>query len=86
MILGYALTTFPKSLIWTKKQQKQILHRIVSSRRTLHIEEALGVTTSTDKMEVEVFPHVAKSSVGVLTDNSTVWTKGQLPAPSTNSK
>ena len=50
------------------------------------IEEALGVTTSTDKMEVEVFPHMAKSSVGVLIDNSTVWTKGQLPAPSTNSK
>ena len=50
------------------------------------IEEALGVTTSTDKMEVEVFPHVAKSSVVVLIDNSTVWTKGQLPVPSTNSK
>ena len=50
------------------------------------IEEALGVTTSTDKMEVEVLPHVAKSSVGVLIDNSTVWTKGQLPAPSTDSK
>ena len=50
------------------------------------IEEALGVTTSTDKMEVKVFPHVAKSSVRVLIDNSTVWTKGQLPAPSPNSK
>ena len=50
------------------------------------IEEALGATTSTDKMEVEVFPHVAKSSVGVLIDNSTVWTKGQLSVPSTNSK
>ena len=50
------------------------------------IEEALGVTTSTDKMEVEVLPHLAKSSVGVLIDISTVWTKGQLPVPSTNSK
>ena len=50
------------------------------------IDEPLGVTTSTDKMEVEVFPHMAESSVGVLIDNSTVWTKGQLPAPSTNSK
>ena len=50
------------------------------------IEEALGVTTSTDKMEVVVFPHVAKSSVEVLIDNSTVWTKGQLPVPPTNSK
>ena len=50
------------------------------------IEEALRVTTSTDKIEVKVLPHVAKSSVGVLIDNSTVWTKGQLPAPSTNGK
>ena len=50
------------------------------------IEEALGVATSTDKMEVKMFPHVAESSVRVLIDNSTVWTKGQLPAPSTNSK
>ena len=50
------------------------------------IEEALGVTTSTDKMEVEVLPHMAKSSVGVLIDNSTVWTKGQLAVPSTDSK
>ena len=50
------------------------------------IEEALGVETSTDKKEVEVFPHVAESSVRVLVDNSTVWTKGQLPVHSTNSK
>ena len=50
------------------------------------IEEALGVTTSTDEMEVEVLPHMAKSGVGVLIDNSAVWTKGQLPAPSTDSK
>ena len=50
------------------------------------IEEALGVATSTNKKEVEVFPHVAESSVRVLIENSTVWTKGQLPAPSTNSK
>ena len=37
-ILGYTLTTFPKSLIQTKKQQKEHLHRIVSHkrRRTLH--------------------------------------------------
>ena len=50
------------------------------------IEEALCVTTSADKMEVKVLPHVAKSSVRVLIDNSTVWTKGQLPAPSTKVK
>ena len=37
-------------------------------------------------MEVEVLPHMAKSSVGVLIDNSTVWTKGQLPVPSTKVK
>ena len=37
-------------------------------------------------MEVEVLPDVAKSSVGVLIDNSTVWRKGQLPAPSTKGK
>ena len=50
------------------------------------IEEALWVTTSADKMEVEVLPHMAKSSVGVLIDNSTIWTKGQLPVPSTKVK
>ena len=35
MILGYTLTTFPKSLIQTKTTKKN-LHRIASSRRTLH--------------------------------------------------
>ena len=33
-----------------------------------------------------MLPHVAKSSVGVLIDNSAVWTKGQLPVPSTKVK
>ena len=46
--------------------------------------EALGVATSTNKKEVEVFPHVAEGSLRVLIDNSTVWTEGQLPALSTN--
>ena len=50
------------------------------------IEEALRVTTSTDKMEVKVLPHMAKISVGVLIDNSAVWTKDQLPVPSTKVK
>ena len=50
------------------------------------IEEALGVATATNKKEVKVFPHVAESGVRVLIDNSTVWTEGQLPAPSTNAK
>ena len=48
------------------------------------MREALGVTTSTNKEEVRVFPHVAKSGLRVLTDNSTVWTEGQLPALSAN--
>ena len=48
------------------------------------MREALGITTSTNKEEVEVFPHMAKGSVGVLIDNPTVWTEGQLPALSTN--
>ena len=48
------------------------------------MREALGVTTSTNKEEVEVFPHVAKGGLGVLTDNSTVWTEGQLPVLSAN--
>ena len=48
------------------------------------MREALGVATSTIKKEVEVFPHVAEGSLGVLIDNSTVWTEGQLPVPSTN--
>ena len=46
------------------------------------IEEALGVTTSTDKLEVEVLPHVAESRVRVLVNNSTVQTESELPAPS----
>ena len=35
MILGYTLTTFPKSLIQTENNKKN-LHQIASSRRTLH--------------------------------------------------
>ena len=48
------------------------------------MREALGVATSTNKKDFEVLPHVAEGSLGVLIDNSTVWTEGQLPAPSTN--
>ena len=48
------------------------------------MREALGITTSTNKEEVEVFPHMAKGGLGVLIDNSTVWTEGQLPVLSTN--
>ena len=46
------------------------------------IEEALGETSSTDKLEVEMLPHMAEGRVGVLVDNSTVQTEGELPAPS----
>ena len=46
------------------------------------IEEAPGVTTSTDKLEVKVLPHVAESHVRVLINNPTVGTESELPAPS----
>ena len=46
------------------------------------IEEALRETTSTDKLEVEMLPHVAEGCVRVLINNSAVQTEGELPAPS----
>ena len=46
----------------------------------LSIEETLRVATSTDELEVKVFPHVAESCVRVLINNSTVGTEGKLPA------
>ena len=46
------------------------------------IEEASGETTSTDKLEVEMLPHMAEGCVGVLIDDSAVRTEGELPAPS----
>ena len=48
------------------------------------MREALGVATSTNKKEVKVLPHVAEGGLRVFIDSSTVWTEGQLPAPSTN--
>ena len=45
------------------------------------VEEAPRVTTSTDKLGVEVLPHVVESRVGVLINNSTVGTESELPAP-----
>ena len=48
------------------------------------MRETLGVAAPTNKEEVEVFPHMAEGGLGVLIDNSTLWTEGQLPAPSTN--
>ena len=45
------------------------------------IEEASGETTFTDKLEVEMLPHMAEGRVGVLVDDSPVRTEGKLPAP-----
>ena len=44
------------------------------------IEEASGKATSTDKLEVEMLPHMAEGCVGVLVDDSAIRTKGKLPA------
>ena len=44
------------------------------------MREALGVATLTNKKEVEVSPHMAEGGLGVLIDNSTVWTECHLPA------
>ena len=46
------------------------------------IEEASGETASTEKLEVEMLPHMAEGRVGVLIDDPTVRTEGELPAPS----
>ena len=53
-------------------------HVLVQGRS---IEETLGVTTSTDELEVKVLPHIAESCVGVLVNNSAVGTESELPAP-----
>ena len=55
------------------------LHVFVESRS---IEEASGKTTSTDKLEVEMLPHMAEGHVRVLVDDPTVRTEGELPVPS----
>ena len=49
--------------------------------RASPLRKLFRVTTSTDKLEVKVLPHMAESRVGVLVNNSTVGTKSQLPAP-----
>ena len=45
------------------------------------IEETPRVTTSADKLEAKVLPHVAESRVGVLVNSSAVGTESELPAP-----
>ena len=62
-------------------RKAQSPHVPVQSRST---EEALDVTTSTDEMEVKMLPHMAKSSIRVLFDNSAVGAKCQLLALSIN--
>ena len=52
-------------------------HVFVESRS---IEKAFGKATSTDKLEVEVLPHMADGCVGVL-DDSAIRAKSKLPAP-----
>ena len=54
------------------------LHVFVEGRS---VEEAPRETTSTDKLEVEVLPHMAESRVRVLINNSAVGTESELPAP-----
>ena len=46
------------------------------------IEEASGETTSTDKLEVEMLPHMAEGHVRVLIDDPAVRTEDKLLAPS----
>ena len=84
----------PQSLVWLVRDSQGVLpprgSGLVSHRGTLSphvlvqswsIEETLRVATSTNELEVEVFPHVAESSVGVLINNTAVGTEGKLPAP-----
>ena len=78
------------SLVWLVRDSQGVLpsrrlgvvsdghHRGTLSPHVLiqgrSIEETLGVTTSTDELEVKVLPHVAESCVGVLTES-------ELPVP-----
>ena len=43
------------------------------------MRKALGVATSTHEKEVEMLPHMAEGSVGILIDDPTIGTEGQLP-------
>ena len=44
------------------------------------IEKASKKATSTDKLEVEMLPHMAEGRVRILVDDSAIRTKGKLPA------
>ena len=52
--------------------------------QSLPVREAPGVAASTHKKEVEMPPHMAEGSAGVLINNSTVGTEGQLPSLALN--
>ena len=45
------------------------------------IEKAFGKAIFTDKLEVEMLPHVADGRVGVLVDDSAIRAKSELPVP-----
>ena len=57
------------------------LHVFVESQS---VEKASGKATSTDKLEVEMLPHMAEGCVRVLVDDSAIRAKGKLPAPPLN--
>ena len=90
------------SLVWLARDSQGVLpsrrlgavsdgcHRGTLSLHVLvqgqSIEETLRATTSTDKLEVKVLPHVAESRVRVLVNNSTVGTESELSAPPIKAK
>ena len=47
--------------------------------QSLPVGKALAVAASAHEKEVEVLPHMAEGSVGILVNNPTVGTEGQLP-------
>ena len=44
------------------------------------MRKALGVATSAQEKEVEMFVDMAEGSVGILIDDHTIGTEGQLPS------
>ena len=43
------------------------------------MRKALGVAASAYEKEVKMLPHMAEGSVGVLVNDPTIGTEGQLP-------
>ena len=48
------------------------------------MRKALGVATSTHKKEVKMLADMTEGSVGILVDDPTIGTEGQLPLPALN--